>query len=365
MKRFKLVSIALCVLLVLTTLLAGCGGAANSPSTQTTAGSSTQANTTDKTAEAQVTLNFWKAPHSDKEAENWKPLLDKFTVENPNIKVDLLVTPWDTWNEKYTAAFASGNPPDVAYMTEWYPQFAAANQLHDLSSYITDEMKARYGKGSWDYGTYNGKVIGVPYIVGDTIVYYNKDIFTKENLTVPKTWDEFLKVAKAATKDTNGDGKIDQWGTTFTFLPGVNIHQFLFFVYQAGATYLSADQKELGFANPDGIKAIKFVTDLLVKEKVAPAIDTANQQQSDDMFYKGQIAMRIDQNSFEGTIKQNAPNLNVGAFMVPAGPSTDPLLAQATQGGMGLLSMSEASKNKDAAWKFIDFQTKPENESMF
>ena len=30
--------------------------------------------------------------------------------------------------------------------------------------------------------------------------------------TAPETWDDFVRICKAATKDTDGDGKIDQYG---------------------------------------------------------------------------------------------------------------------------------------------------------
>ncbi len=311
-------------------------------------------------------ITFWKAPHSDQEAVYWKPILEKFMKENPGITVEHLVTPWDTWTEKYTAAFAGGNPPDVSYMTEWYPTFAEANQLADLSTYVSADTTKSIGKGNWDYATYKGKLIGIPFLAVDSIVFYNKDIFAKEGLSIPKTWDEFLAVAKKLTKDTNGDGKIDQWGTAFGLKPEINIHQFMPFVIAAGQSYLTPDEKQLGFANPDGIKAIKYITDFIVKEKVAPTIDMETDQNwASNLFYSGKIAMVIGQNIFESDVKTNAPNLKLGAFELPAGPVKDPRVARANYGGLGLLSMAQASKNKDLAWKLIDFIMRPENASMY
>ena len=48
-------------------------------------------------------------------------------------------------------------------------------------------------------------------------MYYNKDMFDKYKLPYPDEtwdWDKYLEVAKKLTLDTNGDGQIDQWGTT-------------------------------------------------------------------------------------------------------------------------------------------------------
>lgn len=366
-KRIKLLCIVLCVLVFLSFVFSGCsgkapeeGGAQTGTQEDKPAGDSSQ-----KSEGKQITLTFWKAPHSEHEAELWKPILEKFENENPNIKIEHLVTPWDTWMEKYTAAFAGGDPPDVSYMTEWYPVFADANQLADLSPYITDAIQKRYPKGAWDYSTYKGKVIGIPFIWLNCVVFYNQEIFEEEGISIPKTWDEFLEAAKNATKDLDNDGQIDQWGTAFGLFPNVDIHQIMPSVIQWGASYLNEDQTELGFANEAGIEAIKFMTDLIIKEKVAPPIDMFDEDQLRDAIFKGKIAMYIGQIQFYGDIQRDAPDLKIGAFPVPAGPAQDEIAARANYGAGGMLSIAEACKNKDEAWKLIEFITEPENESLY
>jgi multiple sugar transport system substrate-binding protein len=225
-KKIKVLSLVLCIIMLVSMALAGCSKTDSGTTDSKASGDSAKSSSESKSG-GQITLSFWKAPHSDREAEYWEPILSKFMDENPNIKVEMLVTPWDTWTEKYTAAFAGGTPPDVSYMTEWYPNFADAGQLADLTPYITDEIKARYSRGSWDYATYNGKIIGIPFILVNSIIYYNKDIFEKEGINIPNTWDELIDAARKATKDLDGDGKTDQWGFAFKFMPEVDIHQIM------------------------------------------------------------------------------------------------------------------------------------------
>lgn len=66
-------------------------------------------------------------------------------------------------------------------------------------------------------------VYQIPASWGDEIAYfpvalqpqaiiYRKDRFKEAGLEIPKTWDEFVECAKALTKDTDGDGEVDQWG---------------------------------------------------------------------------------------------------------------------------------------------------------
>jgi NADH:ubiquinone oxidoreductase subunit 5 (subunit L)/multisubunit Na+/H+ antiporter MnhA subunit len=82
--------------------LAGCPAPAPA---QPAAQSGGQAAAAAPAAEAAKVL-FWKPPHSEKEADLWKPLLKKFTDANPNITVDHQVIPWGSVDEQFTAAFA-------------------------------------------------------------------------------------------------------------------------------------------------------------------------------------------------------------------------------------------------------------------
>ena len=54
---------------------------------------------------------FWKPPHSEKEADLWKPLLEKFTSETEGITIDHQVIPWGSVDEQFTAAFACSDRP--------------------------------------------------------------------------------------------------------------------------------------------------------------------------------------------------------------------------------------------------------------
>lgn len=101
----------------------------------------------------QVTIKFWKAPHSQNEEKIWAGIIDKFEEQNPNIKVEHLVTPWDTYEQQYTAAFAGSSPPDVSYQTDWVVNFAKQNKLADLAPYFTEEEQANYSKSVIDFGT--------------------------------------------------------------------------------------------------------------------------------------------------------------------------------------------------------------------
>lgn len=304
-------------------------------------------------------ITFWKGPFSDNEADLWKSTIAKFEKENPDIKVEFLATPWETWLEKYTSAFASGSPPDVSFMNEWYPQFAEANQLVDLTPRVNSTLRAQYSKEDWDYCTYNGKVLGIPFTLGVSVVFYHKDAFRREGITqIPQDWESFREVCK---KLTHGD----QWALKFVSVPDLNIHQYMPFVIQSGATYFNENNTASGFNNPEGIRGIQYITDLIVKDKVAPSLELYSDDQLDDMFARGKIVMTLTGIEEYADIMENNPDQEIGAFLWPKGPAADPIAARANYGALSLLSISQASKHKEEAWRFIEFLTKPENEQIY
>lgn len=71
--------------------------------------------------------------------------------------------------------------------------------------------------GMQDFGPnilfpYKDEVWWFPYDYNFSMMAIRTDILKEKGLAVPKTWDELLKVAKACTDDTDGDGKIDRYG---------------------------------------------------------------------------------------------------------------------------------------------------------
>ncbi|MCS6734609.1 extracellular solute-binding protein, partial [Proteus terrae] len=65
-----------------------------------------------------------------------------------------------------------------------------------------------------------GALYGLPKDVGPFALGYNKDMFKEAGIDLPDTdtpytWDEFVEVSKQLTKDSDGDGNLDQWATGF------------------------------------------------------------------------------------------------------------------------------------------------------
>ena len=102
---------------------------------------------------------------------------------------------------------------------------------------------------------------------------YNKDLFDEAGLEYPDpedpyTYDEFVEVCKKLTKDTDGDGEIDQWGAGFA-----NAFMLYQFVWSNGASFLSDDYKTVTIDTPEFKEALQKYVDLTLVHKVTPTVE--------------------------------------------------------------------------------------------
>ncbi len=318
-------------------------------------------------SQEEITLTLWKASHGET-ADDWQVIFDKFEAENPGLKVEMLSHPWEGWDERYGAAFAAGEPPDVSYMPdEFWPKFAEAGQLAKLDELFADElaaMKDDYPQNFWDMCSYKGSQYGVPYLFVAAQLFYNKDLFDEAGIEYPPsstddpnfaawTWEKFVEVAQALTNPEK-----DQWGYAW----GVNWrdNNFIYpILWQGGADILDVEANTNAFDNEAGLAAFQFMYDLVHTYQVVP--DWGLNPQFRQVFYEGRAAMCPVESYSIAPLRSDYPELNVGAALAPQGPGTDFYEGRGTFGNSGYWVVAEACKNKEAALKLIQFMNQKEN----
>lgn len=314
-------------------------------------------------AEENVKLTFWKSPHSDREDEIWASVIEKFNQENPNIEVEFLNVAWDSVVEKETAAFAAGSGPDISFQTEQFPLYAKNGYLLSMDDYVDDEKLAGYPASALEYCSYDGKLMGIPFVALNSVMFYNKDLFAEAGIDeVPTTWDELLEDAKLLTQDKDGDGETDQWGMMFEM---DDYWQPLSYIIQAGADQWNENLTNIGFNNEQGIQGLEFFNQLYNEEQVVlPLEKYTNKDEERSYFYNNQVAMMPQQIHYTNIIKE-ASDVNLGAFALPSGPAEDEAHAKWNFANIGMLSISSQTEYPDAAWKFVEFVTRPEIEKTY
>jgi len=158
-----------------------------------------------------VTITFWYQADAASPNNPWviwySSILKSFAEKNPNIKVEAtVVASGDEYLNKISTAMAAGNTPDVfkTWLSGRLQPFVEAGRVLPLNDVIdkSPELKNVLNMAYLDTATFGGKIYAVPVSLTDEVLFYNKAIFQKCGLSVPKTWDELINVVK--TLKANG-----------------------------------------------------------------------------------------------------------------------------------------------------------------
>ena len=338
----KIVSVLL-VAAMAVSMFTGCGSKSDSKKSDSKSG--------------EKTLEVWVPPLDDATEKNWGDLLKDWEKEN-DCKVNLTVIPWDKYEETYTTALNSGEGPDVGYMyNEMFPTYIDAGAVEDMSSYVTDEDKKEYkylSNGNMMDGQYGWPLVtGVPFVL-----YYNEDILNALGEKAPETWDDFARICQEATKDTDGDGKVDQYG----FACGMNTSDigamqilnayYYSALWQNGGQVYNDDLKSVSFADEAGKEAVTWLKGLTSYMNE----DFMSLSWSDvfsNVFGAGKAAFGITRSSqTDGTtFAETYPDLNWN--FVTSLKNKD----FGTFGATDCLTLMSACEDKDLAMDFIKYVT--------
>lgn len=121
-------------------------------------------------------------------------------------------------------AINSGEKPDILLGGKTFPNIANMGILRPLTDAEYKQLADTCGEMYLDMLTYKGQSYGFngPWS-GNHLCYYNKTMFEEYGVKTPKeyymednwTWDTYVQCCKEITKDLDGDGKFDTYGTGY------------------------------------------------------------------------------------------------------------------------------------------------------
>ena len=312
------------------------------------AGAATSALAAPTLAQAPVTIRWWY--HFDNPQNTPAALVAKFEAANPGIKVLAEAIPWGGGNDYATRLFASvvaGNAPDCAQVK--LNNHARLLEMDALAP-LDDMLKGWAGRSDIAENVWalnkakDGKTYYLPLHYVVLYLYYRADLLAAAGVQPPKTPDDFLAAAKATTKGDvvgfgmrGGGGGQDNWGA---------------FVLGGGANFTKG-----GMVSEKALAANRWYVDLHKTHKVtAASAPTDGFRQIVDGFKAGRSAMIIHHIGSSNDMVQ-ALGDKVSAIPVPVKPGEKGW----TQFGDESNAVFAASKNKDAAFKWISFLSTGEN----
>jgi multiple sugar transport system substrate-binding protein len=235
------------------------------------------------------------------------------------------------------------------------PEFATFDTLQPLEKlYATAQpplKESDFAPVPWQATFYNDQQYGLPLDVHPIGLYYNTKLFKQAgivdeqgNAKPPRTFAQFLDAARRMTKDTNGDGRTDQWGFVFTWQRS----NWFTISSQFGASILTPDGKRSALDSPQNLKALQLMHDLIYKYKVAPKPEGVDAWLA---FRQGKAAMALEGIYMMASLEEQK-GLPFAAAPAPQfGPK------KAAWGGSHLLCQPKgiSPEKSRAAWRLMRF----------
>ncbi|AIQ74891.1 MULTISPECIES: ABC transporter substrate-binding protein [Paenibacillus] len=337
MKKWLVTSI---VLVMTTTLAAGCGGN-NGSADKETGNTSKAGSSTGKKTE----LTFW-GDWGGEGQKQFETMVDAFNKSQDKIHVKYVLQ--QDMITKFLTSATNGGTPDVLFWDRWRTSlYAPKNVLHPVDEYLTRDgiSEDDFYSESLRELSYDDKLYGLPLTVDARALFYNKKLLAEAGLQPPTTWDE---LEAAATKLTKWNGnKLETAGFSMGDLGLFNMY-----LQQAGGTMLTEDGKT-NFNNEQGKQVLEFWDRLMNKDKVYKVGFELGLGEGQDAFVTGKVAMLYSGPWMLSTYNKYGKDLDYGIVPPPAGPNGD---KGSVMGGFGLV-IPEGSKHKEEAWEFIKWWT--------
>lgn len=275
----------------------------------------------------------------------------RFEKEHPGVKV---VYKSGIMKEDYSEWLAERlleeKAPDVFLVLSddfnTLSSIGAMKNLDKLISKDADFHSEGYYQVSYDYGRYGNHQYALPYESVPTMMFINKTMLEKEGIELPENnwnWEDFYDICKAVTKDTDGDGTIDQFGEYGYTWKNAAITN--------GVNIFNKDGTECVLNDPKMTETVEFLKKL---EQLNQGYKVSSMN-----FDLGKVAFRpmlfseyITYTPYPWRIKKYS-DFEWECISLPAGPHGDNVSELNTL----LVGMNERTNDEELSWQLLKMLT--------
>jgi multiple sugar transport system substrate-binding protein len=272
-----------------------------------------------------------------------------FREVQPNITVEIQLTPWSDYWTKLQTAVAGGEAFDVFWLNSANnPVYASAGALVPLDGIFGEDGLNRddYPEQILDLYNYEGVQYGSPREYDTIGLFYNKDLFDAAGEDYPDDtwdWEKFREVAERLTDEANG-------------IYGVGLHlsgqeNYTNFVYQNEGRYLNEEMTRSVIADEVVAgEALQWVTEFYL-DGLTPGVDVQQANAAPDTLFPGGVIAMLPGGSFRA---KTYYDLIESGFNVDVAPLPEGKRRATVIHGLGNVVWS-GSQNIGAAVEFAKF----------
>jgi multiple sugar transport system substrate-binding protein len=309
-----------------------------------------------------INLTMWMGytpPPPVSESQEYLSIQDmvqRFEAKYPNVHIEVVHVNSDYARQVATVALQGGKQPDISYLygTDM-PAVAQAPKVVDLTQRVQDPSVDwnDFFEGERAVATVDGKVLGIPALVDNLAIVYNKDLFAKAGVPTPTadwTWDDVRTAAKAITDPAN---KV--FGLEFPADGSeTTVWQYEAMLWEAGGDILNADNTQAAFNSDSGVRAATMLQEM--QQDGSLYLDYhPDSGQYLNLFNDGHIGMLIT----GPWDLSGIPDANYGVQVMPSFDQGGSHITIA--GPDNWVIFDNGPDRVNASWEFLKFMADPEN----
>jgi len=287
-------------------------------------------------------------------------IVSRFEAEHQDIRVKAETLPIGGYNDKAIAAMLSPNTPDVleTHLTLHFPGYVNAGLLEPLQPRVDKSQvikKENWFPANWTDGFIGGTLYAVSHRGGVSGLFYNAGLFRKAGLNPDKPPvarnPELLEAAKKLTSAAEG---VYGYGLPASAKSDHIVADALTTIVAFGGDWADAGRTKSTLNSPAAVKAVTWWSELYTQHKVVPPSLFDNSfAEIGRLFGAGKVGMFMAGGYARDYVKDTAtPDLDYRV-------SSEPVDGVSFGGGWGF-SIPKNSTHKDAAFKFIEWFTRPD-----
>jgi raffinose/stachyose/melibiose transport system substrate-binding protein len=301
-----------------------------------------------------ISIELWHIQTNEARKKFLEDAVKRFEQQNPGLRVNLSVYENEPYKTKLKTVSGS-DFPDVfhSWGGGWLKTFVDAGLVADITG-EAQGIENVIGNANKMFATYDGKVYGLPINGSTTVLFYNKDVFSRYNLQPPRTLAELDNVAKILLANNVTPfalGNLTKW---------TGAQHFVLLSMRIGGPdiFQQVMDKKAQFIDEPFIRAGQLVLDQNAKRYFPIGANGVNTDTGGErmMFYSGEYGMLVQLSGILGPFKSENPEFLKKVGMIPY-PAVDGGRGRVQDqlGGYNCFSVSSNTKYKDIAAKLAIF----------